>query len=76
MTRLLVEGGGELHAAFIGEHLADRFLLYVAPRLIGGKGARALVGGEGAAMMNDVNELKYHCSYRVGKEIVIQAELR
>jgi diaminohydroxyphosphoribosylaminopyrimidine deaminase/5-amino-6-(5-phosphoribosylamino)uracil reductase len=75
VTRVLVEGGGELHAAFIEQHLADRFLLYVAPRLIGGKRARALVGGEGSALMNDVEELKYHCFYRVGKEIVIEAEL-
>jgi diaminohydroxyphosphoribosylaminopyrimidine deaminase/5-amino-6-(5-phosphoribosylamino)uracil reductase len=75
VTRVLVEGGGELHASFIEERLADRFLVYVAPRLIGGRRARALVGGEGAALMSDVKELKVHSSYRVGKEIVIEAEL-
>jgi diaminohydroxyphosphoribosylaminopyrimidine deaminase/5-amino-6-(5-phosphoribosylamino)uracil reductase len=75
VTRVLVEGGGELHGAFIEEGLADRLLLYIAPRLIGGRQARPLVGGEGPMLMSQVKELKHHRICRVGREILVEADL-
>ena len=75
VTRVLVEGGGELHGAFIEQRLADRLLLYIAPRLIGGRQARPLIGGDGPTLMSQVKELRHHHLCRVGKEIVIETEL-
>lgn len=75
VTRVLVEGGGELHASFVEQKLADRLVLYLAPRLIGGREARPLLGGRGADLMKDVVVVGRHRSYRVGDEIVIDADL-
>jgi diaminohydroxyphosphoribosylaminopyrimidine deaminase/5-amino-6-(5-phosphoribosylamino)uracil reductase len=41
LNAVLVEGGAELHAAMIQAGLADELVLYVAPMVLGGRGARA-----------------------------------
>jgi diaminohydroxyphosphoribosylaminopyrimidine deaminase/5-amino-6-(5-phosphoribosylamino)uracil reductase len=45
-TSLLVEGGGEIHASFLAKRLADAVVLYVAPKIVGGR-APSWVGGKG-----------------------------
>lgn len=40
---LLVEGGSEVNAAFLRH--ADKFMLFISPRIIGGKGAFPVFGG-------------------------------
>ncbi len=47
---VLVEGGGELHAAVLAAKLADELYLYVAPIIVGGA-APSWVGGEGVAKL-------------------------
>ena len=74
ITRVLVEGGAELHASFIERRLADRLVLYMAPRLIGGVKARPLVGGKGASLVSQGEALKRPRVYRVGMEFVIEAD--
>ena len=76
VTRLLVEGGGEVHASFLEQGLADQLVLYLAPRIIGGREALSLVGGDGPRRIVDGTRLKRMVSYRVGSEIVVEAEVR
>ncbi|MBI4055642.1 MAG: dihydrofolate reductase family protein [Elusimicrobia bacterium] len=45
--RLLVEGGGELHASLIQEGLADELQFFIAPKILGGKEAKTSVEGKG-----------------------------
>lgn len=47
LSSLLVEGGGEVNAAFLGENLVDKVYLFLAPRIIGGASAPTWVEGEG-----------------------------
>lgn len=49
---VLVEGGGEVHSAFVAAGLFDRVLAACAPLLIGGKKAPGPLGGEGAASLS------------------------
>jgi len=44
---VLVEGGGETHAAFVEAGLVDRVALFLAPLLLGGREATGVVGGAG-----------------------------
>jgi diaminohydroxyphosphoribosylaminopyrimidine deaminase/5-amino-6-(5-phosphoribosylamino)uracil reductase len=44
---VLVEGGGETHAAFLDAGLVDRVALFLAPLLLGGRAAPGVVGGAG-----------------------------
>lgn len=47
IVSVLVEGGAETHAAFVAAKLCDRLLLYVAPKVIGGRKAPGWLGGQG-----------------------------
>jgi len=46
---VLLEGGGEVLAAAFAADLVDRALVFVAPRILGGRGAPGPVGGLGVA---------------------------
>ena len=43
---VLVEGGAETHTSFLREGLVDEVRIFLAPRLIGGNGARTFFEGE------------------------------
>lgn len=66
VSRLLVEGGGELHAGFLEAGLADRLVLYVAPKLLGGRGSRSLVGGQGAPSVAEALSIRDARCARIG----------
>jgi diaminohydroxyphosphoribosylaminopyrimidine deaminase / 5-amino-6-(5-phosphoribosylamino)uracil reductase len=53
ITNVLVEGGGEVNSSFFSEKLADKILIFYAPKLIGGKNAPSLIGGKGIDFMKD-----------------------
>lgn len=76
VTNLLVEGGGELHSSFVEQRLADRLVLYLAPRLIGGRDARPLVGGRGPDGLAGSARLGSMRLSRVGEEILVEADFR
>ncbi len=44
LTRVLIEGGGRVAAAFLAERLIDRMVWMRAPMLIGGDGLAAVAG--------------------------------
>jgi diaminohydroxyphosphoribosylaminopyrimidine deaminase/5-amino-6-(5-phosphoribosylamino)uracil reductase len=75
LNRVLVEGGGELHASFIEHHLADRLVLYLAPRLLGGASARPLVGGDGVARVQSAAALGSTRCTRIGDGWLIEGAL-
>lgn len=54
VLQLLVEGGATVAAAFHGAGLVDRYVLYLAPALMGGDDGRPLFAGPGAATMGEV----------------------
>jgi diaminohydroxyphosphoribosylaminopyrimidine deaminase/5-amino-6-(5-phosphoribosylamino)uracil reductase len=47
---LLVEGGPEVHGAFLEAGLVDRVAIFLAPLLLGGRAAPSAVGGGGRAL--------------------------
>ena len=53
LHRILVEGGGEVHASVLEERLADEACVFVAPKIVGGRDAKTPVEGEGSARMAD-----------------------
>jgi diaminohydroxyphosphoribosylaminopyrimidine deaminase/5-amino-6-(5-phosphoribosylamino)uracil reductase len=72
VTSLLVEGGGEVHASFLREGLADEVRLYVAPRLLGGTDAVGLLGGRSPRRLADAVPLATLRVGKVGHDLLIE----
>ena len=67
LTRLLVEGGGELAAALLRKDLVDSLLWYSAPTLIGGDGLSAL-GGLGLTSVTDAVKFELQDETALGED--------
>jgi diaminohydroxyphosphoribosylaminopyrimidine deaminase/5-amino-6-(5-phosphoribosylamino)uracil reductase len=69
---VLVEGGGDTHAAFLSAGLCDRLVLYVAPKAIGGTRAPSWLGGEDLARLADAHQLAWEDRpRRIGEDLVL-----
>jgi diaminohydroxyphosphoribosylaminopyrimidine deaminase/5-amino-6-(5-phosphoribosylamino)uracil reductase len=69
LTHVLVEGGAEVHAAFLAAGLADRLVLFVAPKLLGG--GLDWLGGPGPARMADALRVEDLDVSRVGDDLLV-----
>jgi diaminohydroxyphosphoribosylaminopyrimidine deaminase/5-amino-6-(5-phosphoribosylamino)uracil reductase len=75
VTRLLIEGGGDLIASVLREGLVDHLALFVAPMLLGGRHGVPVVGGRDAASLRQAIRLEAITCRRVGKDMLIQARI-
>jgi len=75
VTSLLVEGGGEVNAAFLEAGLAQRVAFFYAPKILGGRDARRGVAGEGARRLADLIELREVEWRRVGEDLMLSAQV-
>lgn len=75
VTSLLVEGGGEVNAAFLEAGLAQRVAFFYAPKILGGRDARRGVAGEGAKRLADLIELRDVEWRRVGEDLWLSARV-
>jgi diaminohydroxyphosphoribosylaminopyrimidine deaminase/5-amino-6-(5-phosphoribosylamino)uracil reductase len=77
VTSLLIEGGAEVNAAaIVSERIADRILFFFAPKIIGGRAAPGLVGGEGLGHMDEAIPLDILRVRRFGGDIMVEAAPR
>ncbi len=75
LNTLLVEGGGEVLAAFFAAGLVDRLLAFVASVLVGGREAPGPLGGTGAALMDEAHRLRNVAARRLGDDLLIGGEV-
>jgi diaminohydroxyphosphoribosylaminopyrimidine deaminase/5-amino-6-(5-phosphoribosylamino)uracil reductase len=73
---LLVEGGAELAGTFLDAGEVDQLWLFVAPIVIGGAGARPLLGGDGVERVADAIRARDLDYERLGDDLLISARLR
>jgi len=71
ISRLLVEGGGDTISGFLEQGLADRVLFFIAPKIIGGRGAVTSVEGRGADKVSEAIRLKDVKVEMIGEDILI-----
>jgi len=69
VTRLLVEGGGHVAAAFLRARLIDRLVWFHAPKVIGGDGMPA-VAGFGLDQLAGAPGFVLQDSHRIGEDLV------
>ena len=73
ITRLLVEGGGEVNASFLLGGLAQRVAFFYAPKILGGRDARKAVAGEGAECLSEALQLRDVEWKRIGPDLLLTA---
>lgn len=73
---LLLEGGAELSDAAFREGIVHRVVTYVAPKIIGGAGAKTPVGGQGFAQLSDAVRLTNMQAEPVGEDWKFTADVR
>lgn len=73
ITDLLVEGGGEVNASFVREGLVNKFIIYIAPKILGGRHSISPIAGEDVDLMELASKVKFDSIERVGEDIRIIA---
>ncbi|MDH7512666.1 MAG: bifunctional diaminohydroxyphosphoribosylaminopyrimidine deaminase/5-amino-6-(5-phosphoribosylamino)uracil reductase RibD [Clostridiales bacterium] len=72
ISSVLVEGGSLLLTALIEKKLADKLLLAISPRMIGGIKAPSFLEGEGINKLQDALELGRISCFRIGRDILVE----
>ncbi len=71
---VLMEGGAELAASALGAGLVDRWLAFIAPKVVGGATAPGPVGGVGVAVMDEALSVRVRRITRCGPDIRIDTQ--
>lgn len=71
IKKILIEGGGELNATALEAGIVDRICLFVAPKIIGGRNAKPVFGGEGIARMTDATVLNPQKIRKIGIDLML-----
>lgn len=73
VVRLLLEGGATLAGSFVRAGLVDRYLFYLAPKLLGGHPAPGAVETWTAASIGDARPLELRSVRKIGEDLRIEA---
>ncbi|MDO9354857.1 MAG: bifunctional diaminohydroxyphosphoribosylaminopyrimidine deaminase/5-amino-6-(5-phosphoribosylamino)uracil reductase RibD [Solirubrobacteraceae bacterium] len=76
ITSILLEGGPHLAGSFYDAGAVDELRLFVAPKLIGGRGARSIVEGVGIEKVGDALEALDWSWEASGRDLLVTARLR
>ena len=75
VTRLLVEGGGEVNASFLLGGLAQRVVFFYAPKILGGRDSLKAVAGDGAKSLAEALSLRDVEWKRIGPDLLLTARV-
>jgi diaminohydroxyphosphoribosylaminopyrimidine deaminase/5-amino-6-(5-phosphoribosylamino)uracil reductase len=69
---ILLEGGETLAGEMLRCGLIDKFLFFIAPKLVGGEG-KGIFAGTGASLMGQALPLRFEKISRVGGDLLLEA---
>ena len=76
ISRLLIEGGGEVIASALQAKVVDRVIWMVAPKIIGGRDSVPVVGGKGACSLKEAIQLENFSVQRLDSDLLITGDVR
>ena len=71
MINIMLEGGGELSASALAARAVDKVVMFIAPKIIGGRAAKTPVEGEGLPKMEDALPLVDVKTRRCGEDLMV-----
>ena len=72
---ILLEGGSTLNWSALETGIVQKVQTYIAPKLFGGREAKAPVGGEGVCLPRDAFRLGHTEITRLGEDILLESEV-
>jgi diaminohydroxyphosphoribosylaminopyrimidine deaminase / 5-amino-6-(5-phosphoribosylamino)uracil reductase len=72
VVQLMVEGGARVAGSFHAAGLVDRYVLYLAPALLGGSGAKSAIDTATAATIDDIWRGRFDRIERVGDDVRLE----
>jgi len=76
IRNVLVEGGATLIGSFLDERLADKAVIFIAPKIIGGRQSKSSVAGAGVAHLRESIFLKNMTFKKIADDILIEGYLK
>ena len=76
VLQLMIEGGATVAGAFHRAGLVDRYVVYLAPALMGGEDGRPLLAGPGAGTIADLWRGQLRSVRRLGDDVRLDLEVR
>ncbi|ATP40426.1 riboflavin biosynthesis protein RibD [Solibacillus sp. R5-41] len=73
ITDILVEGGGAVNASFLRAGLIDKFIVYVAPKVLGGEHSINPFRGEDVTSMDAAMQLDFSDVQKIGDDFCLIA---
>ena len=71
LDSVLVEGGSELNWSLVKADCVDEYCIFMAPKIVGGRGAKGFVGGEGFSLMSQAAPVIIKSVERSGEDWLI-----
>jgi len=75
ITSVLIEGGSTVNAAALREKLVNHVVLYLAPMLMGGQDAKAVIGDRSPKRLAQALTLRHVTVRRIGEDLVVEGDL-
>lgn len=72
---ILMEGGSTLNWSAMQSGIVNRIQAYVAPKIVGGVGAKSPIGGKGVIEMSQAIHLKNSIVSNLGTDFLIESEV-
>lgn len=73
ITDVLVEGGSEINASFLRAGLIDKYLIYIAPKLLGGRNSLTPFTGYDVNQMDEALHVTFDKIDKIGDDLCITA---
>lgn len=75
LTNILVEGGSRVITSMMEGHLVDKVIVFIAPIIIGGEGAKSPVLGKGVDKVSEGMKIREISVQRFSHDVVIEGIL-
>ncbi|MBU2540979.1 MAG: bifunctional diaminohydroxyphosphoribosylaminopyrimidine deaminase/5-amino-6-(5-phosphoribosylamino)uracil reductase RibD [Candidatus Omnitrophica bacterium] len=76
ITSVLVEGGGRMIGSLLEQHLVDKVLFFIAPKIIGGESAISSVMGKGIRKIKNAIKLDNIKLKQIGSDYLFEAYIK
>ena len=75
ITSVLIEGGSTVNATVLREKLVNHVVFYLAPTLMGGQDAKAVIGDRSPKRLAQALPLRNLTVRRIGNDLVVEGDL-